>query len=526
MKKQFRTLAALFFCGLTLAACSDKEDNEKENVEINATKTYTMTITASKGENSGLSKALALESGSLNATWKQGEIVAVYKSENKIGELTAQSDGASTILSGEFSGENIPVADDALVLKFNDAPNYSNQDGTLEYIAANCDYAVANVTVKEVIDGKITINQEYADFVNQQAIVKFTLKNGDDALTATSLNVKIGETSYNFTSTSSEYFLATPSVTSATVKLTAHIGEFDYTKENTVTFDNGSFYNINVKNMSVVKVAGSLAIQETETSFILNPTTTSQTFHVTYMGGTLAVSNLSNAVTVAITNGGATDGNTSKTATVTVTRTNAKFNGNVTFSVTPDDNHNAPESIDREFVGGVELASSAVGDRVCTDSYAYPAASRTGTVAGMVAYKSGDNGTVIASSDGFGTTQYSNWNTAKENANNRTPKVTGQTWILATGAGSYDTHWTIMWSNSGGCGSWENLQNYLSSAGCTPLSTNCTYWTGCYANGGTPFTYEGQWYDANSAIDMFRNGGWEVASINAAAGYIRYIFEF
>lgn len=255
MKKQFRTLAAIFFCGLTLTACSDKEDNEKENVEINATKTYTMTITASKGENSGLSKALALESGSLNATWKQGEVVAVYKSENKIGELTAQSDGASTTLSGEFSGENIPAVNDALVLKFNDAPNYSNQDGTLEYIAAKCDYAVANVTVKEVIDGKITIKENYADFENQQAIVKFTLKNSSGTeLNATVLKIKAGETTYEFTG-SGEYYLALNGF-SGTMILLATVDEskFQYYKES-VSFENGAFCNVNVKMQDVKSIA-------------------------------------------------------------------------------------------------------------------------------------------------------------------------------------------------------------------------------------------------------------------------------
>ncbi|MBQ3656587.1 MAG: hypothetical protein II956_07065 [Bacteroidales bacterium] len=88
MKKQFFKLAAFFFCGLTLAACSDKEDNNSDQEVV---KTYTLTINASKGENSGLSKALALDGTTLNATWKQGEKVAVYKNDGKIGELTAQS---------------------------------------------------------------------------------------------------------------------------------------------------------------------------------------------------------------------------------------------------------------------------------------------------------------------------------------------------------------------------------------------------------------------------------------------------
>ncbi len=265
MKKTIQMLIALLFCCAVMSACSDKDDEinvvnpdpaTDETVSApSQQQTYTLTINATKGENAGLSKALSLSGTTLNATWKQGEVVAVYNGRNKIGVLTAQSDGQSTTLSGGFSGDNVPAVNDALVLKFNDAPDYSTQNGTLEYIAANCDYAVANVTVKEVIDGKITINQEYADFVNQQAIVKFTLKNSSGTeLNATELKIKAGETTYEFTG-SGEYYLALNGF-SGTMILLATVGEskFQYYKES-VSFDNGAFSNVNVKMQDVKSIA-------------------------------------------------------------------------------------------------------------------------------------------------------------------------------------------------------------------------------------------------------------------------------
>ncbi|MBQ9462403.1 MAG: hypothetical protein IJU68_01950 [Bacteroidales bacterium] len=58
------------------------------------------------------------------------------------------------------------------------SPDYTTQDGTLEYIATHCDYAEATVTIASINDGNITTTGA-ANFVNQQAIVRFTLKKYD-----------------------------------------------------------------------------------------------------------------------------------------------------------------------------------------------------------------------------------------------------------------------------------------------------------------------------------------------------------
>lgn len=102
------------------------------------------------------------------------------------GYLEAQSAGASTTLKGSLTGT--VEAGDELRLSFLN-PIYSGQNGTLAYIAANCDYAVATVNVASVDGGDIT-TAAAAAFANQQAIVKFRLKDTDgNDLNATSLTI-------------------------------------------------------------------------------------------------------------------------------------------------------------------------------------------------------------------------------------------------------------------------------------------------------------------------------------------------
>ena len=111
-------LAALF---LVVTACT-KEDSlldsfavEKEQPVSN--NTYTMTVNASKGEDVATTRDLALVGSTLNSTWKTGETVKVYNSSSEeLGTLTAQSNGASTTLSGTLTG-TIAV-DNVLTLKF------------------------------------------------------------------------------------------------------------------------------------------------------------------------------------------------------------------------------------------------------------------------------------------------------------------------------------------------------------------------------------------------------------------------
>ena len=231
-------------------ACSN-EDTATDNPFV--ANTYSLTINASKGEDD--TRALSLDGTKLNATWTVDEAVTVYnntKSAELSGTLKAKKAGSSTTLSGSLSG-SIEVGD-VLTLKFCSDNNYHSQGGTLDYIASHCDYATATVTVAAISGGNISIEESAASFKNQQAIVKFTLKDkadGTTALNATSLVVTVGSsTKYTVTptATASDLFVAIPGISGENVTLSAKVGSDTYTYNKTgVTFENGKYYTIGVK---------------------------------------------------------------------------------------------------------------------------------------------------------------------------------------------------------------------------------------------------------------------------------------
>ena len=253
MKKNilhFYILAVVLFAASAFTACSNS-DEHADGLPVN---TYTITVNATKGDDASSApsnRALAFVGSQLNATWAKDDVVAVYKSETHLGNLIAQSDGTSTTLTGTLTGGTINVNDE-LTLKFL-SPNYASQTGTLDYIAAHCDYATATVNVSTINGNNITTSP--ASFINQQAIVKFSLLNGTSPLSASPLVVTVDGTSYTVTpaSATNELYVAVPGFSSKNVALTATVGSDTYTYTKTgVTFDNGKYYTVSVK-MSLVK---------------------------------------------------------------------------------------------------------------------------------------------------------------------------------------------------------------------------------------------------------------------------------
>lgn len=193
MTKNILSLAALLIVSATFVACTNDDNIIDEPQQPAATGTYTMTVNAQKGGDDATTRALALDGKTLNASWAVGEEVTVYNNTKKAqldGTLKAQSDGSSTTLKGSLTGtiEN----GDELILHFNSA-NYASQSGTLDYIAANCDFAEASITVSSVDGENNVIPTSAASFVNQQAIVKFILKDkeGND-LNVSNLTISAG----------------------------------------------------------------------------------------------------------------------------------------------------------------------------------------------------------------------------------------------------------------------------------------------------------------------------------------------
>ena len=266
MRKSFYSVCmtcTLITAGVVMSGCNKNDQNNPQ--EPAKVQTYKMSIQASKGDNghqtNGAKKVLSLDGATLNATWAVGEKVTVYNETKDAaldGYLEAQSNGASTQLTGDLTG-NIE-AGDRLTLKYL-TPNYTDQQGTLAYISANCDYAVAeNVEVESILDGTIYTSDE-ASFVNQQAIVKFTLKDAADhttLLSPTALTLNDG-TSDIATLTSipaatyttngeGVLYLAVPGFSDKTITLTATVGSDTYEFEKaSTTLTNGRYYALMIE---------------------------------------------------------------------------------------------------------------------------------------------------------------------------------------------------------------------------------------------------------------------------------------
>ena len=211
--------------------------------------TYTGNLDLTQAINGGL-YTLTANSTTISSAWETDDEVSVYnvtKAAALTGTLKAQSAGSSTTLSGELTGT--VEAGDELRLSYKSA-SYSTQDGTLEGIADNCDFATATVNVTDVSGGSITTDA--ASFQSQQAIVKFTLKNstGSDVLSASELKVVADGNTYTVTpaSATSILYVALPGISSKAITLVATVGgtTYDFAKSS-VTFANGNFYRISVK---------------------------------------------------------------------------------------------------------------------------------------------------------------------------------------------------------------------------------------------------------------------------------------
>ena len=240
----------IFSLSLILTGCKNNEPEQPAQVQ-----TYHVSIQAGKGDanpQNGPRKALGLDGNTLTASWKTGEQVSVRnvtKDADLTGSLAAESDGVQTVISGDLTGTI--NAGDELLLKFL-SPNYTTQAGTIAYIEEHCDYAEATIHVASVTWGSITFDESVANFQNQQAIVKFILKNEtkDAALDASELVVEVDGASYTITpaSATNEIFVAIPGFTDQTVKLTATVGSetYTFTSPSAQTLENGKYYAITV----------------------------------------------------------------------------------------------------------------------------------------------------------------------------------------------------------------------------------------------------------------------------------------
>ena len=241
MKKScYAPWAVLLLTGLIGLSCSRLDEIPQS--ETPGKTMYTLIIKADK---EAPTKALEDMGTTLKSTWTAGDKVTVYGPGNQLlGTLTASTGGSgSTTLQGDLT--EAPTVGDVLTLKLR-SDSYLTQKGTLDYIAANCDYALATATVETVSEMKITTTP--ASFVSQQAIVKLTIQDaGGNALAVSQLLLNSGGSTFTVTPDSaiSTVYVALPAFSNQTVTLsaTAETAYYDLSKAD-VTFENGKFYTI------------------------------------------------------------------------------------------------------------------------------------------------------------------------------------------------------------------------------------------------------------------------------------------
>ena len=166
-------------CGMLLmlafTACSSDNDESAD-----APRFYNVTLTASMGDAG--TRALSADGNVITATFAAGDKVKVLKSDGtEVGELTANTAGASTTLDGNISGtfsEN-----EELTFRYRSATaNYDGQVGTLAGIADNQDYAEGTLKVIDPNTNPLTFESNSVTLTAKQSITKFTFTDGTNAI--------------------------------------------------------------------------------------------------------------------------------------------------------------------------------------------------------------------------------------------------------------------------------------------------------------------------------------------------------
>ena len=142
MKKNIFLLAALFIASATFVACSSDDNIIDEPAQQGK---YTISITAAKGDNGGLTRALSPNGSDIAVSWNEGEEVEVYQGTIYVGTLTsAASATSSTTLTGELNASFNP--ENMIGFYLHGANRvFTGQDGSLSHIGQYNDYGYANL---------------------------------------------------------------------------------------------------------------------------------------------------------------------------------------------------------------------------------------------------------------------------------------------------------------------------------------------------------------------------------------------
>ena len=294
MKTSIR-IFSLAVLALAMAACSNdmEQPTAVQPAPGNAGEGIPFSATIATG--SATTRALTEEKGIISSTWAKDEQVALIHND-VVDVMTAgdpdETTGNVTItgtlsVTPEDNDDVIVVYPASAVDKDKKAVKPSlltTQDGTLTNIATSLNLRQSNGATFKV--GKTATLNGTVTLANQIAIVKFSLSDGSNALTAKQFVIKDGSDNVLTTVTPSKpasdlYVAMAPATNAAAFKFEATVGDFTYTYEKSgVILEASTYYQSPIK-MTISKKAGEISFATTSISktfgdepFINEPTIT------------------------------------------------------------------------------------------------------------------------------------------------------------------------------------------------------------------------------------------------------------
>lgn len=281
MKNQLFTLAAVLTASAALTGCSSEQLVENQKVET-AVQTYQLQIGARKSSND-FTRALDDNGTKLIAKWATGDKVYAYindaAADGDAIELTPSTFGTNnTVLTGSLTKSGGFTTSDVIHLYYlkkksaYDSRTYTGQDGDLDKIASNYDYATADVNILAVAPtgNDNILRTSDATFTHLQAITKFTVEKknnvamGEDKVTALNITASEGLSGgLDITPTGSGLTtiyvaMSNPTSGDATYNFDATLGGKKYAATKAVTLANDKYYTA---TLTMGKSSGAFDLQ-------------------------------------------------------------------------------------------------------------------------------------------------------------------------------------------------------------------------------------------------------------------------
>lgn len=174
----------LLLLGTLLNSCSSGDDTTS-NVQpvepITGNTSWTVEVQAE------ITRGLVISGTTLTPNWNKSENIFVYYKNQKVGLLHPESDNATgkIKLTGNLDTPQTPyeVNEKLYFYYMHDKgfSDYTGQDGTIDKIATDYDFATAEANISNVNTSTRKLTVALASFQSKQAIVKFSFKEGDAA---------------------------------------------------------------------------------------------------------------------------------------------------------------------------------------------------------------------------------------------------------------------------------------------------------------------------------------------------------